>query len=148
MRLLCRELLRSEEDLLQLVRQRMNEAAAYRRLLVQGTDAYRLVFSEADRLPGLFVDQFNDVATIQILTQAWDRPGRKELIIDAVGELTQSKHIVERTDERIRQLEQLPPQPSHILCGNNSASILAMNGPRFHSHARTGQTTAALPAHP
>src|SRR5260370_39490697 len=82
----------------------MNEAAAYRRLLVQGTDAYRLVFSEADRLPGLIVDQFNDVATIQILTQAWDRPGRKELIIDAVGELTQSKHIVERTDERIRQL--------------------------------------------
>jgi 23S rRNA (cytosine1962-C5)-methyltransferase len=144
LRLLCRELLGSEEDLLQLVRQRMNEAAAYRRLLVQGTDAYRLVFSEADRLPGLIVDQFNDVATIQILTQAWDRPGRKELIIDAVGELTQSKHIVERTDERIRQLEQLPAQPSHILCGNKSATIFTMNGVRFHCDALSGQKTGAF----
>ena len=53
LRLLGREALRSEEELLQLVGQRLAEAVAYRSKVVQKSDACRLVFSEADRLPGL-----------------------------------------------------------------------------------------------
>src|SRR6476469_3003388 len=53
LRLLGRDALRNEEELLQLVRQRMSEAISYRNKVVQGSDACRLVFSEADRLPGL-----------------------------------------------------------------------------------------------
>jgi len=36
------------------------------------TDAYRVIFSEADFLPGLIVDRYNDVLSVQILTQAMD----------------------------------------------------------------------------
>ena len=143
-RMLCRELLGSEEDLLELVRQRMSESAAYRKTVVQGADAYRLVFSEGDRLPGLMVDRYNDVATIQVLTQAWDQPQRKQVIVDAVRELTQAEHIVERADERIRQLEQLPPASSGIRHGCKSETVFTMNGVRFQYDALSGQKTGAF----
>src|ERR1700735_3062792 len=40
--------------------------------VVHDTDAYRIIFSEADFLPGLIVDRYNDVLSMQILTQAMD----------------------------------------------------------------------------
>src|SRR6476646_10713805 len=88
LRLVGREALRSEGELLQLVRQRLAEAVAYRTKVVQNSDACRLVFSEADRLPGLIVDRYNDVLTFQVLTQAWDRPERKQVVVEAVKTLT------------------------------------------------------------
>src|SRR5580704_5384185 len=66
----------SEEELLQLLRQRLAEALAYRNKIVHGSDACRLVFSEADRLPGLVIDRYNDVYTFQVLAQAWERAER------------------------------------------------------------------------
>src|SRR5208283_4389451 len=45
---------------------------AYRKELVSNADAYRIVFSEADFLPGLIVDRYNDVISLQVLTQAMD----------------------------------------------------------------------------
>src|SRR5437899_2347251 len=72
LRLITRELLGSEKDFLTLVRQRIEGAVAYRRRRVENSDAYRLVFSEADLLPGLIVDHYNDITTVQVLTQAWD----------------------------------------------------------------------------
>lgn len=143
-RLLCRELLGSEEDLLQLVGERMREAVAYRKVVVQGTDAYRLIFSEADRIPGLIVDRYDDVVTFQILTQAWDQPRRKQLIVDGLRELAQAANIVERADDRVRQLEELPPQPSRIVDGEKSQTIVSMNGVRFHYDALAGQKTGAF----
>src|SRR5262245_17310357 len=47
LRLLSRELLGSEEDLLQIVRQRLKEAVDYRKQVVHDSNAYRIVFSEA-----------------------------------------------------------------------------------------------------
>jgi 23S rRNA (cytosine1962-C5)-methyltransferase len=130
--------------LLQLVRERLSEAAAYRKLVVSGTEGYRLVFSEADRLPGLIVDHYHDVVTIQTLTQAWDRPGRKKAIVTTVRDLTQAGNIVERVDERIRQLEQLPPLASSILHGEKSETVFTMNGVRFHYDGLSGQKTGAF----
>src|SRR5579864_558167 len=56
LRLLGREALGSEGELLHLVKRRLGEAIAYRQRIVHGSDACRLVFSEADRLPGLIID--------------------------------------------------------------------------------------------
>src|SRR5215472_8311650 len=58
LRLLSREMPGSEEELMKLLRQRLAEAFAYRAKVVRDSDAYRLVFSEADRLPGLIVDRY------------------------------------------------------------------------------------------
>src|ERR1700687_3815165 len=61
----------SVADLPALVAERIRAAVAYRKEndLVTNTDAYRIVFSEADFLPGLIVDRYNDVLCVQILTQ-------------------------------------------------------------------------------
>jgi 23S rRNA (cytosine1962-C5)-methyltransferase len=144
LRLLGRELLSSEEELLRLLRQRMAEAIAYRAKVVQDSDACRLVFSEADRLPGLIVDRYNDVYTLQVLTQAWDKPNRKAVIVEALKSLTGAENIVERTDTRIRELEQLPEMESALVEGSKSTTNFTMNSVKFHYDALGGQKTGAF----
>jgi 23S rRNA (cytosine1962-C5)-methyltransferase len=144
LRLIAREALRSEEELLQLVRQRLAEALAYRTKVVQNSDAYRLVFSEADRLPGLIVDRYNDVFTLQVLTQAWAVPERKQAIIEGLKEFAGAENIVERADARIRELEQLPEMESALIAGEKSCTVFTMNGVKFHYDALGGQKTGAF----
>jgi 23S rRNA (cytosine1962-C5)-methyltransferase len=144
LRTLGRDALRSEEELLQLVRQRLAEAVAYREKVVHNSDACRLVFSEADRLPGLIVDRYNDVFTLQVLTQAWDAPERKQAIIEGLKEFAGAENIVERADARIRELEQLPEMESARIEGDKSGTIFTMNGVKFHYDALGGQKTGAF----
>jgi len=144
LRFVSREPLRSEDEFMVLVRRRLAEAVAYRSRVVSSSNAFRLVFSEADRLPGLIVDRYNDVFTLQILTQAWEKPARKQTIIDKIKDLTQAENIVERVDERIRELEQLPELASALLSGSKSTAILSMNGVQFHYDALSGQKTGAF----
>jgi 23S rRNA (cytosine1962-C5)-methyltransferase len=144
LRLVGREALRTEEELLELVRQRLGEAVAYRSKVVQDSDACRLVFSEADRLPGLIIDRYNDVFTLQILTQAWADQQRKQTIIDGLKEFADAENIVERADARIRQLEQLPEMESRLIEGQKSNTVFSMNGVKFHYDALGGQKTGAF----
>ncbi len=144
LRLLGREIFSSEEELLKLLRQRLAEAIAYRKSVVRDSDAYRLAFSEADGLPGLIVDRYNDVYTFQVLTQAWDRPERKQAIVAAIQELAQAEHVVERADARIRELEQLPEIESATVSGSKTSTIFTMNGVQFHYDALSGQKTGAF----
>src|SRR5208337_752009 len=60
------------KDFSALLRERIAAAISYREPLVKDTDAYRVIFSEADFLPGLIVDRYNDILSLQILTQAMD----------------------------------------------------------------------------
>jgi 23S rRNA (cytosine1962-C5)-methyltransferase len=104
----------------QLVRERIRAAIAYRERFVRDTNAYRVVFSEGDFLPGLIVDRYNDVLSIQVLTQAMDFPTMREVI---VGELKLDLHpkaIVERVDARVRKLEQLEERESGVVWEANS----------------------------
>jgi 23S rRNA (cytosine1962-C5)-methyltransferase len=144
LRLVGREALRSEEELLQLVRQRLGEAISYRSRVVQHSDACRLIFSEADRLPGLIVDRYNDVFTLQVLTQAWDAPKRRQAIIAGLKEFSGSENIVERADPRIRELEQLPDMESGLVEGQKSSTVFTMNRVKFHYDALGGQKTGAF----
>jgi 23S rRNA (cytosine1962-C5)-methyltransferase len=144
LRLLGSSLLSSEDGLLALLRQRLADAVQYREGLVSDSDACRLVFSEADRLPGLIIDRYNDVYTLQVLTQAWDQPERKRTIIEELKKLAAAEHIVERADERIRELEQLPAMESALVAGEKSSTIFTMNGVKFHYDALGGQKTGAF----
>lgn len=146
LRLLCREALGSEEEFLALTRQRLAQAVDYRRRFVRDSDACRLVFSEADRLPGLIIDRYNDVYTLQVLTQAWDKAERREAVIEALRELAGAENILERVDERIRELEQLPQRESGMVTGAKSAAIFTMNGVQFHYDGLSGhgQKTGAF----
>jgi 23S rRNA (cytosine1962-C5)-methyltransferase len=132
-----------------LLRQRIADAIAYRGQIVHDTDAYRLIFSEADFLPGLIVDRYNGILSLQILTQAMDSNPIRETVM---SELAQGIHpaadvsvsIVERVDPRVRELETLPPRGSSVLLGTKTSTNFTMNGVQFHYDALEGQKTGAF----
>jgi 23S rRNA (cytosine1962-C5)-methyltransferase len=134
----------SVADLPAMVAERIRAAIAYRKDLVSSTDAYRIVFSEADFLPGLIVDRYNDVISLQILTQAMDAPPVREAVVKTLKEELQPSGIVERVEARIRDLEQLPPLESGLLYGEKSSTEVSMNGVRFHYDGLEGQKTGAF----
>ncbi len=109
-------------DLEQLMRQRMREAIAYRERFVKDTNAYRVVFSEGDFLPGLIVDRYNDILSLQVLTQAMDAAALREVFLSELQHALNPAVIVERVDPRVRRLEQLPEKESGVVWGDPLAS--------------------------
>src|SRR5271156_1284429 len=71
----------SVADFPALLRQRIADAIAYRASMVHDTNAYRVIFSEADFLPGLIVDRYNDILSMQVLTQAMDTESVRQTLI-------------------------------------------------------------------
>jgi 23S rRNA (cytosine1962-C5)-methyltransferase len=127
-----------------LLRTRIAEALAYREPIITDTNAYRIVFSEADFLPGLIVDRYNDILSMQILTQAMDADLVRQTLISELTEKLHPASMVERVDPRVRQLEDLPPRPSGLINGEKTSTIFTMNGIQFHFDALEGQKTGAF----
>jgi 23S rRNA (cytosine1962-C5)-methyltransferase len=132
------------EDLSALVSDRIRAAIAYREKIVSDSDAYRIVFSEADLLPGLIVDRYADVLSLQILTQAMDAQPVRDAVIKTLVEELKPAGIVERVDARIRELEQLPSLRPSLLYGDKSSTVIRMNGVQFHYDGLEGQKTGAF----
>jgi 23S rRNA (cytosine1962-C5)-methyltransferase len=132
-------------DLPALVAERMRAALAYRRQFVSDTDAFRVVFSEGDFLPGLIVDKYSDVVSVQILTQAMDAEEVRGAILETLVAELEPAGILERVDPRIRELEQLPARTTGLLWGQKSSTVVSMNGTvRFHHEGLEGQKTGAF----
>lgn len=85
-------------------RSRVKASAARRR--TEGTDAWRVVSSEADLLPSLIIDNYNGVYVMQTLTQGTDR--LKDLFTRILIEEFGPTAIVERNDAKVRMRENLP----------------------------------------
>ncbi len=142
-------------DLPALIAQRIRAAIGYRKRVVANSNAYRVVFSEADLLPGLIVDRYNDVLSVQILTQAMDAEPLRSAVLKTLVEELEPAGIVERVDPRIRELEQLPLRKSGLCWGEKSSTVITMNfrnsgdaagqpGVRFHYEGLEGQKTGAF----
>lgn len=136
-------------DLPSLVRERISASVAYRREVVRDSDAYRVVFSEADLLPGLIADRYNDVVTFQVLTQAMDPEPVRTAIVDTLREKLQPASIVERVDPRIRDLESLPPRESSVAYSADAdapktSTVFSLNAVKFQYDALSGQKTGAF----
>lgn len=134
----------SEGELRGLVAGRIDAAVEFRKQVAGDTDSYRVIFSEADLLPGLIVDKYNDVLSLQILTQAFDSSDLREAVADSLRRHFPEASILERVDARIRELEQLPARESQLLSGERSSTIFTLDGVRFHYHALSGQKTGAF----
>ena len=134
----------TEEQLAPLLRERIAGAVDFRQHLVRDTDSYRVIFSEADLLPGLILDKYNDVLSMQALTQAFDRDDLRQTVLAAIAERFPEASVLERVDPHIRVLEQLPPRESQLVCGERASTIFTMNGVRFHFDGLAGQKTGAF----
>jgi 23S rRNA (cytosine1962-C5)-methyltransferase len=139
----------SQTELPGLIQKRIRDAVAHRKRVVRDTDAYRVIFSEADFLPGLIVDRYNDLLSVQFLTQAMDCAMVRETVVATLREETQPAAIIERVEARVRELEQLPPRESQLLHGTTTSTVFTLNGDaatgvKFHFDGLHGQKTGAF----
>lgn len=123
-------------------RRRLEQSTAYRKVVVENTEAWRVVYSEADELPSLIVDRYGDYLVVQTLSQGTER--HKELLVDILNELFSPKGILERNDPRVRLLEGLDQRVS-ILCGDVPDEIIAReNGIAFSCDLKKAQKTGSF----
>ena len=122
--------------------ERLRRAADYRHVAVENTEAYRVVYGEADQLPSLIVDRYGDCLVLQTLSQATER--YKSLFVEILVELFSPKGILERNDPKVRLLEGLEQRVA-ILHGEIPQEILAKeNGVTFVYDLQKGQKTGSF----
>jgi len=137
------------------LRMRIDAALALRRELAPVTandTAHRLIFSEADNLPGIVADRYNDLVLIQLLTQGTAQHDVRKVLAAALADAFASEGqpltIWERPDPRIRELEELPPPPAGPLFSSADSTptttTFALNGLRLGYDAAAGQKTGAF----
>jgi 23S rRNA (cytosine1962-C5)-methyltransferase len=113
-------------------------------------DACRLIFSEADGLPGIVADRYNDLVILQLLTQGTAQDDVRRVLTEVIRErFGAAITIWERPDPKIRELEQLAapaPGPVHFNGGETPqlTTIFTINNLRFHFDASSGQKTGAF----
>ena len=118
---------------------RLRQAIAHRKRMVENSNSYRLVFSEADLLPGLIVDQYGSYLVVQFLTQGMDRASAE--ILSCLEELLQPAGTLARNEAAVRKLEGLP-QEVKVLAGEIPEKIsIEMNGLTLTADLLKGQKT-------
>jgi 23S rRNA (cytosine1962-C5)-methyltransferase len=129
-------------------KRRVQRAVAHRQAMVSGTGAVRLIFGEADGLPGVIVDYYKQDVTEnargQLVCQfmaagveAW-----KEAIVAALTAATGCPNVYERSDVSIREKEGLD-QITGLLAGDEPPETIVTNenGVRYHVDVRNGHKT-------
>ena len=118
---------------------RLKKALEYRTALCGAVDTLRLVHGEGDGLPGLVVDRYGDVLSVQLLTAGIDR--RRGMLVKALCELLAPRAIVARNDSAARELEGLP-RSVEMLYGEPPGPVPAtVNGLHFAVDVTAGQKT-------
>lgn len=102
-------------------------------------ESYRLVYGEADFLPGLIVDKFGDVLVVQLLTLGMDRC--RDHIVTALTEVLKPIGIYERSDVSVREMEGLEQVKGPIYGNPPRYVIVSENGLKIEVDIEQGQKT-------
>lgn len=123
--------------------EKFRKALAFRRrfLDLTATNAFRLVFSESDGLPGLIVDVYGEYLVLQIHTLGMDV--LRSVVVDALVKVLQPKGIYERSDLDVRKKEGLKTFPVGLLYGEEppQAHTIQENGLTYVLDIPHGQKT-------
>jgi 23S rRNA (cytosine1962-C5)-methyltransferase len=103
------------------------------------TQNCRLVFGEADGLPALIIDKFNDYFVLQTLAYGMDI--WKEAIVEALQQIFSPKGIYERNDVPVRELEGMEQKKGFLSTPFDTNIITQENGLKFHVDIENGQKT-------
>jgi 23S rRNA (cytosine1962-C5)-methyltransferase len=120
-------------------RERLASALGHRERVVHNSDAYRLVFSEGDLLPGLIVDRYGPYLALQTLNQGMDRA--RDVIVDCLQELLAPAGILARNDASVRKLEGLPLEVVTLAGDIPERVHIRMNGLQLEADLLHGQKT-------
>ncbi|MFZ5453387.1 MAG: class I SAM-dependent rRNA methyltransferase [Thermodesulfobacteriota bacterium] len=118
---------------------RLKQAWAYRQQVVADTEAYRLIYGEADGFPGLIVDHYAGHLALQVL-----HPGMEAVLpemIDILTEYLTPLSITLRNDVEVRRLEGLPREVATVRGELPPLVEVAAGGVRFLVDLRGGQKT-------
>ena len=129
-----------DEDFL---RMRVENAWEYRKKVVD-TGSCRVIFGEADFLPGLVVDKFSDVLVVQSLALGMDR--YKSFILETLKELMAKdgisiRGIYERSDAKVREQEGMPRVKGFLSDPFDTKVEIVENGVRYFVDVAEGQKT-------
>ncbi|HRI26269.1 MAG TPA: class I SAM-dependent rRNA methyltransferase [Ferruginibacter sp.] len=117
---------------------RIEAAWVYRRRIGY-TENCRLVYGEADDMPQLIIDKFNDYFVVQTLALGMDV--WKPAIVKAIQTIFRPKGIYERNDVPVRELEGLAQQKGFLSEPFDTNIIISENGIKFHVDIANGQKT-------
>ncbi len=125
------------------LRSRLQAAWDYRRKTVD-TASCRIVFGEADWLPGLTIDKFSDVLVVQSLALGIDR--LKDMLLAMLTEILAAdgvtiRGIFERSDAKVRELEGLNRTKGFLSLEFDTKVEIIENGVRYMVDVKDGQKT-------
>jgi 23S rRNA (cytosine1962-C5)-methyltransferase len=161
LRLVSRNPELSRAQYLEELRERIGAALERRRRVAplgtapgEATTAQRLLFSEADDVPGIVADRYSALVIVQLLIQGVAQPDVRAVVAEALagglGDIAGGLALWERPDPRIRELEQLEPAPESPLLFTGpgaeapAATTFYLNGLQFGYDIRAGQKTGAF----
>jgi 23S rRNA (cytosine1962-C5)-methyltransferase len=108
--------------------------------LPKKTTGYRICHADADGLPGLVVDRYDDCIVFQVNTAGMDRI--KDMVVEAIKKAFKPKTIVERSDIDNRSQEGLKNIPAHVHHGKVDGPVEFLeNGVSFYADVMEGQKT-------
>ena len=127
----------------EFLRERVRAAWEYRKQVID-TNSCRIIFGEADWLPGLVVDKFSDVLVVESLALGIDK--LKPLILDALVEILKEdgiaiRGIYERSDAKVREQEGLPRYKGFIGEPFDTKVEIEENGVKYIVDVQDGQKT-------
>lgn len=138
--ILVRLLTRDKQELIDedFFYKRISQCWEYRKKLGY-TENCRLVFGEADSLPQLIIDKFNDYFVIQTLALGIDM--WKPAIVAALNKIFKPKGIYERNDIPVREVEGLKQQKGFLSEAFDTMILIKENGLEFYMDIENGQKT-------
>ncbi|MFT3852153.1 MAG: class I SAM-dependent rRNA methyltransferase [Ilumatobacteraceae bacterium] len=130
-----------ETNIGELIARRIADAAGRRaELLASGTDSARLVFSEADGVPGVIADRYGDTVVCQLTTAGAER--WRDTVFDALAGLDGVRTVHERSDADARKREGLQPRDGNVRGEPADPDLVAHEGRwRFAVDAAGGHKT-------
>ena len=125
------------------IRMRLQNAWEYRKKTVD-TGCCRIVFGEADFLPGIVIDKFSDVLVVESLALGIDR--FKSMIVKNLKEILAEdgitiRGVYERSDAKVREQEGLPRYKGFIGDAFDTNVLIEENGVKFMVDVENGQKT-------
>lgn len=118
---------------------RITAAAGLRQRLFGNRDAYRVIYSEGDYLPGLVADRYGHCIVLQFLTFGME--AMKDLVTEVIDELLSPGVIIIRNDSRVRLLEGLPLYKEVVKGTLEKLPVIHEDGVMFEVDPYEGQKT-------
>ncbi|HJV44612.1 MAG TPA: class I SAM-dependent rRNA methyltransferase [Bacillota bacterium] len=128
-----------EEINLEYFKRRVEEAEEYRNRLIGEIRSYRAIYGEADFLPGLIVDKFEDILVVQILSLGMEL--RKDWIKEALLATYHPRGIYLRNDVPVRELEGLSQEKGYWYGEFDTDVCIEENGLKYVVDVKEGQKT-------